>query len=152
MISVIIPALNEAATIASVVSFARRSPGVSEVIVIDDGSIDGTPEFAHAAGARVLTSTLLGKGTSMEDGLWAAREEILVYLDGDLHGLCDNLIERMTTPLFAGRADFVKARFSRGGGRVTALMARPLLGTFFPELARFDQPPARRCRPGRRRN
>jgi glycosyltransferase involved in cell wall biosynthesis len=67
MISVIIPVLNESPTVASVVAFARRSPGVSEVIVVDDGSIDGTPEEARQAGARVVTSTLLGKGASMED-------------------------------------------------------------------------------------
>jgi glycosyltransferase involved in cell wall biosynthesis len=48
--SVIIPALNEARTIASVVRFARRDPMTAEVIVIDDGSIDGTPELAEAAG------------------------------------------------------------------------------------------------------
>src|SRR5205814_3037269 len=60
MVSVIIPVLNEAPTIAAVVAFARRSPRVSEVVVVDDGSIDGTPELARAAGARVVTSTMLG--------------------------------------------------------------------------------------------
>jgi glucosyl-3-phosphoglycerate synthase len=51
-VSVIIPALNEAETIASFVEFANRSPLVDEVIVVDDGSIDGTPELAAAAGVR----------------------------------------------------------------------------------------------------
>src|SRR5207249_6651878 len=69
MVSVIIPVLNEAPTIASVVAFAWRSPRVSEVIVVDDGSIDATPDLARAAGARVVTSTMLGKGGSMEDGV-----------------------------------------------------------------------------------
>ena len=69
MISVIIPTLNESATITSMVQFARRKRLVSEVIVVDDGSIDGTPELAKAAGARVFTSTMLGKGASMEDGI-----------------------------------------------------------------------------------
>jgi phosphoserine phosphatase len=140
MISVIIPVLNESDTITSVVAFAGRAPGVSEVLVVDDGSLDGTPDLARAAGARVLTSTLLGKGASMEDGLLAAHNEVLLYLDGDLTGLQEDLIPRMTQPILGGEADFVKARFSRKGGRVTTLTAKPLLRIFFPELAHFDQP------------
>ena len=139
-VSVIIPVLNEAETIAAVIQLASRSPLVDEVIVIDDGSIDGTPALAAAAGARVLTSRMLGKGTSMEDGMHAARNEWLLFLDGDLQGLAPDLIERMTVPLMIDEADFVKARFRRSGGRVTALTAKPLLRTYFPELTAFDQP------------
>src|SRR6186713_1226328 len=98
-VSVIVPALNESETISAVVQFANRSPLVDEVIVIDDGSIDGTPELAQGAGARVVTSTILGKGASMEDGMRVAKNEILVYLDGDLTGLNDDLIERMVQPI-----------------------------------------------------
>lgn len=140
MVSVIIPTLNEARTISAVVEFARRDPWVTEVVVVDDGSIDGTPELAHAAGARVITSTMLGKGVSMEEGAWAARGDVLLYLDGDLRGLRSNLIASMTGPVLDGRADFVKARFSRAAGRVTTLTARPLLRVFFPELAHLEQP------------
>jgi HAD superfamily phosphoserine phosphatase-like hydrolase len=140
MISVVLPALNEAETIASVVTFARRGPGVDEVIVIDDGSIDGTPDLARAAGATVVTSTLLGKGASLEDGVRAARNEVVLFLDSDLSSLHDDLIERMTRPVLTGTADFVKARFSRNAGRVTLLTARPLVRTFFPEVAHFEQP------------
>lgn len=140
MISVVIPVLNEAKTLAAMVKFAKRCPAVGEVLVVDDGSTDGSPEVARAAGARVLTSTLLGKGASMEDGLRAAQHEFLVYLDGDLQGLSDDLIQRLTAPLLQQEADFVKAKFSRAAGRVTALTARPLLKTFFPELAHVEQP------------
>jgi len=140
MISVVIPVLNESDTIGKVVEAVRRAPKVDEVIVVDDGSIDGTPELAEAAGATVITSTLLGKGASMEDGMRAARNDIILYLDGDLAGLCDDLVECMTEPLLNDWADFVKASFSRGGGRVTTLTARPLILTFFPELSAFDQP------------
>ncbi|MBI4865299.1 MAG: HAD-IB family phosphatase [Candidatus Riflebacteria bacterium] len=140
MISVVIPVLNESTTISTVVNLAYRSVGVTEVIVVDDGSIDGTPELARSAGARVIMSTLLGKGASMEDGLWAARNDLVLYLDGDLSGLCEDLVERMTAPLVSGAADFVKARFSRAGGRVTMLTARPLILTFFPELSHIEQP------------
>lgn len=139
-VSVIIPVLNESARVAWVVRFALRSPLVGEVIVVDDGSIDGTPELAEAAGARVITSTLLGKGASMEDGLLEAKHDVLLYLDGDLAGLSDDLIEQMTGPVLSGEAGFVKARFSRRAGRVTVLTARPLLATYFPELTSFEQP------------
>lgn len=139
-VSVIIPVLNESARVASVVRFALRNPMVGEVIVVDDGSIDGTPELAEAAGAHVITSTLLGKGASMEDGLLAAKHDILLYLDGDLAGLSEDLIDQMSGPLLRGEADFVKARFSRRAGRVTVLTARPLLATYFPELTSFEQP------------
>ena len=76
----------------------------------------------------------------MEDGMHAAKGEWLLYLDGDLQGLAPDLVERMIGPLIADEADFVKARFRRAGGRVTALTARPLLRTYFPELVQFDQP------------
>lgn len=140
MISVIIPVLNESPTIASVIEFARVSPNVSEVIVVDDGSIDGTPEIARRAGAKVVTSTLLGKGASMEDGLWAASNELIVFLDGDLAGLREDLIPVLTVPLVTEHADFVKAAFSRSSGRVTMLTAKPLISTFFPELGYLEQP------------
>ncbi len=119
LITVIIPVLNGSPTVAAVVEFACRAPGVAEVLVVDDGSIDGTPELAAEDRARVVTSALLGKEASMHDGMWAARNEILLYLDGNLSGLADDLVQRMTAPLLQGRTDFVKSRFSRAAGRVT---------------------------------
>lgn len=140
MISVVIPALNQSANIAPAVAVAKRSARVREVIVIDDGSVDGTPGLARAAGASVITSTLQGKGVSMQDGLDAATGDIIVYLDADLHGLRDDLVDLLCEPILNGRADFTKASFSRAAGRAAALTAKPLLQMFFPELARFNQP------------
>ncbi|MGV3774263.1 MAG: glycosyltransferase [Verrucomicrobiales bacterium] len=139
-VSVVIPVLNEAKTIASVVKFALCSSMVGEVIVVDDGSMDGTAEIATRAGARVMTSAMLGKGGSMEDGMHAANFDVIVYLDGDLEGLSPNLVELLTMPIHNDEADFVKAKFTRAAGRVTTLTAIPLLRTYFPEVAHFKQP------------
>ena len=140
MVTVIVPALNEAARVGGVVRLARRSRLVDEVLVVDDGSIDGTPEVARAAGARVITSSLRGKGSAMQDGVRASASPLVLFLDGDLAGLRPNLVETMVRPMLAGDADLVKARFRRESGRVTILTARPLLEIFFPELAGFAQP------------
>jgi glucosyl-3-phosphoglycerate synthase len=139
-LTVVIPVLNESERIHDVVRFARRSKYVTDVIVVDDGSIDGTPELARAAGAHVITSAMLGKGASMEDGMLESQSSTILYLDGDLVGLREDLVERMFEPIVSGKADFVKASFSRRAGRVTVLTARPLLRTYFPELAQFEQP------------
>ena len=139
-VSVVIPALNEAARIAAVVRYALSDPATAEVIVVDDSSIDDTARLAEAAGARVVLSTMLGKGASMKDGAQAALHELVVYLDGDLAGLQPGIVSDLARPLAAGTADFVKGRFGRGGGRVTELTAKPMLKVFFPELAGFAQP------------
>lgn len=138
--TVVIPALNEAKRIASVVAYALSDPATAEVVVVDDSSIDDTVALARAAGARVITSTMLGKGPSMHDGLLEAQCEIVAYLDGDLAGLRPGIVSDLCGPLLRGEADFVKARFGRGGGRVTELTAKPMLKVFFPELAGFGQP------------
>jgi len=139
-VSVVIPALNEERRIADVVRYALSDTACTEVIVIDDCSIDATRELAEAAGARVLTSTMLGKGESMLDGLNAAAHDIVVFLDGDLAGMQPEIVSRLAEPIRAGRADLVKAAFGRAAGRVTELTAKPMLRVFFPELARLAQP------------
>jgi len=138
--TVVIPALNEAKRIAEVVAFALADPATAEVIVIDDSSIDNTAVLARQAGAKVITSSMLGKGPSMHDGVAPAQCNLLVYLDGDLAGLRSGIITDLCSPLLRGDADFVKARFGRGGGRVTELTAKPMLKIFFPEVAHFSQP------------
>jgi phosphoserine phosphatase len=139
-VTVVIPALNEAKRIASVVAYALADPATAEVVVVDDSSIDDTAALAREAGARVVTSTMLGKGPSMHDGMLAAQCDIVAYLDGDLAGLRPGIISDLCGPLLRGEADFVKARFGRGGGRVTELTAKPMLKVFFPELAGVGQP------------
>lgn len=140
MLSVIIPALNEEKTIASVVRFCLRNFLVDEVIVVDDTSTDGTAALAAEAGAKVVVSKVRGKGISMRDGINAATNDLLVFLDGDIDPYPDNTITLLATPLLNDEADFVKATFSRNAGRVTALVAKPLLNIFYPALANFSQP------------
>jgi glucosyl-3-phosphoglycerate synthase len=139
-VSVVIPALNEAARIASVVRHALADPATAEVLVIDDSSIDETASLAAEAGARVVRSSLLGKGASMKDGAALAQYDVIVYLDGDLAGLRPGLVSDLARPIASDHADFVKARFGRAGGRVTELTAKPMLRVFFPEIAHFAQP------------
>ncbi|MCK6433937.1 MAG: glycosyltransferase [Burkholderiaceae bacterium] len=139
-ISVVIPALNEERRIADVVRHVLADPATAEVIVVDDCSIDATVERATTAGARVVRSSMLGKGASMHDGARAASHEIVAYLDGDLAGLRPGLVTDLCRPLLEDEADFVKARFGRSGGRVTELTAKPMLKVFFPELAGYAQP------------
>jgi glucosyl-3-phosphoglycerate synthase len=82
--TVIVPVLNEEQTIGAVVRLARGSPVVDEVIVVDDISKDDTAALARAAGASVIFSTKRGKGMSMYEGLLVAKNDVVVYLDGDM--------------------------------------------------------------------
>jgi len=83
-LSIIIPAKNEAATIADVVSAARSEFPEAEIIVVDDGSTDATADLAENAGASVLRHPeSMGNGAAVKSGARAARGEILALMDGD---------------------------------------------------------------------
>jgi len=140
MLSVIIPALNEEKTIANVVSFCLRNPLVNEVIVVDDTSEDDTAILSARAGAKVIISAQRGKGISMKEGIDASSNNLLIFLDGDIDPYPEETINLLTQPLLQDEADFVKGTFSRNAGRVTELVAKPLLDIFFPGLADFTQP------------
>lgn len=140
MITIIIPVLNEEKTIASVISYCQAKPLVSEIIVVDDKSFDNTVKYAAEAGAKVITSTKIGKGASMKDGMLCAKNEIIVFLDGDIDPYPEKMIEQMTGPLINNEYDFIKATFARNSGRVTELVAKPLLSMFFPSLSHYTQP------------
>ncbi len=140
MISVIIPALDEEKTVSQVVRLAKQSPNVTEVIVVDDKSMDNTIEEARNEGAILITSTKLGKGASMKDGLSVAKNEIIVFLDADISTYPENVIHLLTGPIINNRVDFVKSCFSRQAGRVTELVAKPLLSILIPGFPSFWQP------------
>jgi phosphoserine phosphatase SerB len=140
MISVIIPALNEEKTIGNVVQHCVNATGVTEVIVVDDSSTDNTATIAAEKGARVITSKKVGKGISMKEGLMEAKNEIIVFLDADIDPYPEYTIEKLTIPILGNEVDYVKGSFSRNAGRVTTLVAKPLLSIFYPELSKFEQP------------
>lgn len=140
MVSVIIPTLNEQTTISQVVNLVKRSELVSEVLVIDDKSLDDTIKNARAEKVKVYTSTRLGKGASMRDGLMLSGNEIIVYLDADITTYPEDVIDLLTEPIIRDEADFVKSCFSRQAGRVTELVAKPLITILFPELSHLSQP------------
>ena len=152
-VSVCIPARNEAATIAGVVgpvvaALDGPEPLVDEVIVVDDCSSDSTGAIAEAFGARVLRrETGPGKGTAMAAALAAAGGDIVVFVDADVPSFGLHYVTRLVEPLLADDGlVLVKATYRRpgnngaGGGRVTELLARPLLRRLFPELAFVRQP------------
>jgi phosphoserine phosphatase SerB len=140
MVTVIIPALNEEKTIRQVISLVSTSPLVSEVLVIDDKSFDNTIKQARLPKVRIYTSPVLGKGASMRDGMLLAKNEVLVYIDADILTYPPNIIDLLSDPIINDEADFVKSCFDRQAGRVTELVAKPLLSILFPDLAKFSQP------------
>ena len=152
-VSVCIPARNEAATVAGVVGPVRPAlegpePLVDELVVVDDGSTDATGALAQAAGARVVRrSGAPGKGAAMAAGLRACSGDIVVFLDADVRNLGLHFVTRLVEALVLDDdLVLVKGAYERpgnggtGGGRVTELLARPLLRRFFPELSFLRQP------------
>jgi glucosyl-3-phosphoglycerate synthase len=155
-ISLCLPARNEAATIGPLVAAGVAVPMVDEVVVIDDGSTDDTAAVARAAGARVVAEASIlpgagpgaGKGNVLWKSLYECSGEIICWIDADLRNFRGEYIERLCTPLLADDdVMFVKANYMRsfegaptGGGRVTELVARPLLSLLFPKLTDIAQP------------
>lgn len=160
-VSVVLPALDEEHTIGRIVAgiraLAKQTGLVDEVIVVDSGSQDATAKVAHEAGAAVyhrddvLTAhgSHPGKGEVLWKSLAITRGDVLVFVDADLTDFQPHFITGLLGPLLTESAvALVKAFYNRplldvsagGGGRVTELMARPLLNSYFPELAGVVQP------------
>jgi Glycosyl transferase family 2 len=121
-VAVVIPAWNEADRIQATVTAAIGIPGVALVIVVDDGSKDGTAAAARHAGAVVTRHARnRGKGAALETGAEAAaildqrehrdRPRHLLFLDADLAGTAA-LAGPLTEPVLAGRTDMTIAVFA----------------------------------------
>jgi len=164
-VSVVIPARDEEATVGAIVVAIRDAlvqavPLVDEIIVVDSRSADGTAAAARAAGALVVSQDditrglppMHGKGDAMWAGLAAAAGDVVAFIDADVDPFDPRFVTGLLGPLLTDPAiSFVKGFYHRplrsggysepdGGGRVTELLARPLLNLFWPDLAGFVQP------------
>lgn len=116
-VMVLIPAYNEEATIYATVQGAHAIPGVSRVLVVDDGSKDQTAEQARRAGAEVLALGMNGgKGQALNRGIGHFQEDVLLLLDGDL-GESAKQAEKLLEPIISGQADMTIARFPVSPGK-----------------------------------
>ena len=160
--AVCIPARNEAATIGAIagsVAALVEGGAVSDLVVIDDGSTDATAAIATAAGARVVPSRNgPGKGQALRRAVSETRADVLVFLDADVANFTLHYVTALVSALLADPGlQLVKGAYRRPlhgrsgeGGRVTELVARPLLERFFPALATVTQPLAGECAMTRR--
>lgn len=168
-ISVVIPARDEESTVGSIVRIIRRhlmreAPLVDELVVVDSCSTDATAEVAQAAGARVVSQGEAldhlppgcevggGKGAALWEGLAATSGDLVAFVDADVSSFTPEFITGLLGPLLTdSTVVYVKGFYHRplvgkertvpdGGGRVTELVARPLLNLYWPELAGFVQP------------
>lgn len=164
-VSVVLPARDEAHTVGAIVSTLRRElveavPLVDEVVVIDSGSVDATASEALRAGARVVCQeqalprwgNVPGKGEALWKALLVTHGDIIVFVDADLRDFDEQFVVGLLGPLLTDPGvGFVKAFYDRplhdgqkvlpaGGGRVTELVARPLMNLHWPSLAGFVQP------------
>jgi esterase/lipase len=123
-VTAIVPAYNEATHIEAVLSALRRAPSVGEIIVVDDGSTDGTGDrAARIEGVTVLrNATNLGKAASMERGARAATLDTLFFCDADLVGFRPDHAEAIIHPVASGEYDmYIGLRGDRLQGAVHAI-------------------------------
>jgi glucosyl-3-phosphoglycerate synthase len=158
-VSVVLPALDEERTVAGVIESVRPLVGtlIDELVVVDSGSTDRTALVAADAGARVVHRTDVlpdieprpGKGEVLWRSLAATSGDVLVFLDSDLVSPGPWFVPLLLGPiLFGPDVHLVKGFYRRplgadddaGGGRVTELVARPLLAALRPELGMVVQP------------
>jgi glucosyl-3-phosphoglycerate synthase len=164
-VSVVIPARNEQRTVAGVVRAISRAlvdqiPLVDELVVMDSDSTDGTAEAAAEAGAAVYRASevlpsagsLPGKGEALWKSLLVTKGDLLVFIDADLTRWGPHFVSGLVGPLLADeQVRLVKGFYTRvrtesdgsmstEGGRVTELVARPLISLWWPELTAVVQP------------
>ena len=160
-VSVCIPARNEESTVGQIVERIRSKlvdahSLVDEIVVVDDHSSDRTADEAQSAGATVVDASAVlvdygrghGKGEALWKSLFASSGDIVVWCDADVRDFSTRFISGLLGPLLTDSTiGFVKGFYERpvdghvrGGGRVTELVARPLLTMCFPELGEIVQP------------
>lgn len=164
-ISIVLPARNEQDTVGAIVHALRTElvedvPLVDEIVVVDSGSLDDTAGVAARAGARVVAQADVlphlgdqpGKGEALWKSLHETHGDVVAFIDADLRDFDPQFAVGLLGPLLTDPdVHYVKAFYDRplhsgetvlpaGGGRVTELVARPLLNVHWPSLAGFVQP------------
>lgn len=164
-ISLGLPALNEAATVGTVIGTLKRAlmddlPLIDEIVLIDSRSTDQTVAIAQAAGVPAYVhqdllpevGALAGKGEALWKSLYVLKGDIIVWVDTDITNIHPRFIYGLLGPLLKHpHIQYVKGFYRRpmlvgdklqvaGGGRVTELVARPLFNLFYPELSGIIQP------------
>jgi glucosyl-3-phosphoglycerate synthase len=163
-VSVCLPTRDEAATVGTIVKALRksleRSRLIDEIVVMDAGSVDDTATIALAEGARVFREQDVlpeegpgsGKGEALWKSLHACRGDVICWIDADIRNFHPRFVHGLLGPLLMDpEVLYVKAFYERpirersslrstGGGRVTELVARPLLNLLWPQLAGVVQP------------
>ena len=164
-VSVVLPARDEAATVGAIVELLRRElvervPLVDELVVVDSHSTDATGALAAAAGAKVVhvdevlpeLGSYPGKGEALWKSLAATTGDVLAFVDADLTSFTPAYVTGLLGPLLhEPEVQYVKAAYERplrasdtllngAGGRVTELVARPILATHWPQLGGVVQP------------
>jgi glycosyltransferase involved in cell wall biosynthesis len=131
-VSVVLPCLNEARSVGLCVEEARTSlerGGLrGEVVVVDNGSTDGSPEIAARAGARVVHEERRGYGAALLAGFRAARHEIVVMADAD-HTYPLDKIPELVAPIVRDEADLVVGSRLDGATRHTMPLTHRYIGT-----------------------
>ena len=123
--SILIPAFNEAEGVGRVVAVALEA-NLGTVLVIDDGSGDGTADVAERAGATVLRlGRNVGKGGAVAAGVRAVDSRVVLLLDADLLGLTARHLHDLAGPVLAGEVDMTRGVFK--GGRWSTTAAQKML-------------------------
>ena len=164
-VSVCLPTRDEAATVGGIVrnirrNLVERARLVDEIVVMDAGSGDDTAAIAQAEGARVFFEHDVlpgegpgsGKGEALWKSLHACQGDLICFVDADIRNFHARFVYGLLGPLLADpEIQYVKAFYERpirernalratGGGRVTELLARPVINLLWPELAGVVQP------------
>lgn len=163
-VSLVIPTFNEISTIGNIIPIMKRElmdnlTLLDEIVVMDGGSDDGTPQRARESGANVYSvseigdkSAPQGKGTALWKSLLVTKGDIIICVDADIKDFDIRFVYGLIAPLlYDSTLSFVKAYYKRPivvddiilhnyGGRVTEILVRPILSTFYPDLAKLFQP------------
>lgn len=143
-LSVVIPAFNESKTLTKIVDEVLKLKEAVEVILVDDGSTDETPQkiLKYKNQPRfhyIKHNRNKGKGVALKTGISRASNEIILLLDADLKNITDKKIKKIIQPVLRNEVDLSRAGFRLSRGRVTEIAVKPMMRILFPGVY-FDQP------------